>query len=126
MSPDKLKPFSESMQKTGGHVLLDPQLYCPRKFHKTLQKYDYFLKSDITNIEMGDCSAVVSSLAEINDNINSEAFILPSQTIAAYDERWNDVQNAVADLGRQYANGRKLYHTVSLTTIVTRWFVTNN
>lgn len=115
MSPNKLKPFSESLRKTGGRVLLDPQMYSPRKYHKNLQKYDYFPKSGITSVEMGDCGTVISSLAKMNDEMNTEAFILPSQTITTFDERWNKVQNAIAGQGRQFANGRKIFHTISLS-----------
>jgi hypothetical protein len=112
----KLKPFSASLWKTGGHVLLDPQMYSPRKYHKNLQKYNYFPKAGITNIEMGDCGDVIASLAQMNSEINSEAFILPSQTISKFDERWHKVQSAVANQGRQYANGRKLFQTISLSS----------
>lgn len=114
MQPDKVKPFSDSLKKKGGRVLLDPQMYSPRKYHKNLQKYGYFPKSNITTVEMGNCSDIISALAQINADINSEAFILPSQTITKFDERWNKVQSAVARQGRQFANGRKTYHTISL------------
>ncbi len=115
MLQSKLKPFSETLRKTGGRVLLDPQMYSPRKYHKNLQKYDYFPKSELTNIEMGDCSTVINALAQINAEINAEAFILPSQTIKKFDKRWDKVQNLVADQGRQFANGRKVYQTISLS-----------
>jgi hypothetical protein len=115
MTAGKLKPFSESLRKSGGQVLLDPQMYSPRKYHKNLQKYDYFPKDGITNIEMGDCNEVIASLAQINCEIDSEAFILPSQTISKFDERWHKVQTAVANQGRQYAAGRKTFQTISLS-----------
>ena len=113
--PEKVKPFSESLRKIGGQVLFDPQMYSPRKYHKNLQKYSYFPKDGITSIELGECGAVISALAKINDEIESEAFILPSQTITAYDERWNGVQNSVAVQGRHAANGRKTFQTLSLS-----------
>ncbi len=115
ISPEKLNTFSATIQKTGGSILLDPQIYSPRKYHRNLQKYDYFPKSGITKIEMGDCDAVISSLAKINTEINSEAFILPSQTITTFNERWDMIQKVVANKGRHYANERKLYQTISLS-----------
>jgi len=118
ISPDKVKPFSKSLQKVNGRVLIDPQMYSPRKYHKNLQKYDYFPKSGITSIEMGDCNDVLSALAKINSEINSEAFILPSQTISMFDERWHKVQNALAQKGRAFADGRKVFHTISLSSAV--------
>lgn len=115
IAPGKLKPFSESLQKTNGRVLLDPQMYSPRKYHKNLQRYDYFPKTEFTNIEMGDCGDVLSPLAKLNAEINAEAFILPSQTIIRYDDRWHRTQNSIANQGRHYAEGRKLYQTISLS-----------
>jgi len=44
ISPEKLNTFSATIQKTGGSILLDPQIYSPRKYHRNLQKYDYFPK----------------------------------------------------------------------------------
>lgn len=114
MQPNKVKPFSNSLRKKGGRVLFDPQMYSPRKYQKNLQKYDYFPKENITTVEMGDCTDIISELAHINDEIESEAFILPSQTIYKFDERWNKLQVTIAHQGRQFANGRKTYHTISL------------
>jgi len=118
ISPDKIAPFSKSLKKSNGKVLLDPQMYSPRKYHKNLQKYNYFPKTGITNIEMGNCRDVLSVLAQMNSEINSEAFILPSQTISKFDDRWHKIQNALANQGREFANGRKLFHTISLSSDV--------
>jgi len=118
ITSDKIVPFSKTLNKSNGKVLLDPQMYSPRKYHKNLQKYDYFPKTGITNIEMGDCRNVISVLARMNDEINSEAFILPSQTIIKFDERWHKIQSALANQGREFANGRKIFHTISLSSDV--------
>jgi hypothetical protein len=116
--PDKVKSFSKALKTVGGRVLFDPQMYSPRKYHKNLQKYEYFPKESITSIELGNCHSVISALAKMNDEIDSEAFILPSQTIGRIDERWSKVQNAISRQGRHAANGRKVLHTISLTSDV--------
>jgi hypothetical protein len=67
---------------------------------------------------MGDCRDVISVLARMNDEINSEAFILPSQTISKFDERWNKIQSVLVSQGRKFANGRKVFHTISLSSDV--------
>jgi hypothetical protein len=103
------------LRKVGGKVLFDPQMYSPRKYHKNLQQYEYFPKSGITSIELGECKSVISALATINDEINSEAFILPSSTTNIIDERWSEIQNSKSKQGRLLANGRKIIHTISLT-----------
>jgi len=115
IAPEKLKPYAESLKKAGGRVLFDPQMYSPRKHHKNLQKYDYFPKAKITDIELGDCGSVLSAIATINNEINSESFILPSQTIGKFDERWSKTQNSISRQGRTLADGKKMFHTISLT-----------
>jgi hypothetical protein len=116
MPPDKVKTFSDSLRKIGGQTLFDPQIYSPRKYHKNLQKYAYFPKTDITSIELGECSEIISALAKINDEINTQAFILPSQIIMKVNETWSRIQSAISEKARLIANGRKILHTISLTS----------
>ena len=118
ISPDKIAPFSKSFIKANGKVLLDPQMYSPSKYHKNLQKYDYFPKTGIVDMKPGDYCNALSALARINDEIGSEAFILPSQTILNYDEHWHKNQYMIAKQGRELANGRKVFHTISLSSDV--------
>jgi hypothetical protein len=111
---DKLSPFAASLQKVGGSVLFDPQLYTPRKYQKNLQTHDYWPQTDITSIELGECSDLLSKLAYINTTIGAEAFILPAHIINRIDDRWGNVQGAIANQGRRVANGQTLLLTVAL------------
>lgn len=111
---NKLAPFAASLRKLNGRVLFDPQLYSPRKYHKNLQKHDYWPKSGVTNIELGECRDLLISLANINATISSEAFILPSNIIAKVDERWGKIQSAIANQARQITNNQELLLTLAL------------
>lgn len=110
----KLLPFVETLGRVGGTVLLDPQLYAPRKYQKNLQKHDYWPQSDFTSIEMGDCSELLRKLADINALIGSEAFILPSSIINRIDNRWGRVQSAIADQARAVADNQRTLLTIAL------------
>ena len=110
----KLLPFAESMRKVGGTVLFDPQLYAPRNYQKNLQKHDYWPQSDFTNIALGECSELLTKLAEINTTLHAEAFILPSSIINRIDDRWGKVQGAIASQARKVAKGKRLLLTVAL------------
>jgi len=111
---DKLAPFAASLRKLKGRVLFDPQLYSPRKYHKNLQTHDYWPKSGVTNIELGECRDLLISLANINTTISSEAFILPSNIVTKIDERWSKIQSAIAKQARQIARDQELMLTVAL------------
>lgn len=111
---DKLKPFADSMRNVGGAVLLDPQLYAPRIYHKNLQTHDYWPQSDITSMEMGECGDLITKLAIINNSIKSEAFILPSSIINIIDDRWGMVQRAIAEKARTVASDQRTLITIAL------------
>jgi hypothetical protein len=110
-----LPSFSKDIRKMNGRVLLDPQMYSPRKYHRNLAPYSYWPQSGITGIELGDYGEVLRLLYRLNEQVESDAFILPSNTISKIDERWNHIQKNVSENGRQIANGRKVYHTIALS-----------
>jgi len=111
---DELAPFAVSLQKLNGKVLFDPQLYSPRKYHKNLQTHNYWPRSGVTDIELGDCRELLRSLANINATISSDAFILPSNIVSCVDERWCKIQSSIANQARQVAGNQKLLLTIAL------------
>jgi hypothetical protein len=111
---DKLQKFATLLSKFKGKVLLDPQLYIPRKQHKNLQQHEYWHLSGATNLELGDCRELITTLANINTEISSEVFILPSCIINKIDERWGKVQAKIANQARQITINQKLILTVAL------------
>lgn len=110
----KILSFAESMKKTGGKVLFDPQLYTPRKYQKNLQKHDYWPTTDITSVENGNCIDLLNNLADINISIDSEAFIIPSSVINKIDHRWVKMQGLLVDQTRVVANGQRVLLTLAL------------
>ena len=111
---DKLAPFAASLRKVSGSVLFDPQLYSPRKHHKNLEQHSYWSQDSATDIALGGCQELLSMLADINAQIESDAYILPSGIIDRIDERWGQIQGAIASQARQLANGRRTLLTVAL------------
>jgi len=111
---NKLHPFSQSILKLNGNVLFDPQLYTPRNYHKNLDKYSYWPQKNFTNIELGEYGEILESLHNINESIQSESFILPSNITAQIDNRWNSIQNSISNQSRKITNKRKIYHTIAL------------
>lgn len=110
----KLPIFANTLKKLNGRVLLDPQLYSPRKYHKNLQQHSYWPQTDVTNIELGNCRELITALAKINSEIASEAFILPSNIVAKVDKRWGNIQAEIANQAKQIANDQNLMLTVAL------------
>jgi len=110
----KLVAFATSLRKLNGKIFLDPQLYSPRKYHKNLLQHAYWPQSGVTNLELGDCRDLLSVLANINETIASEAFILPSNIVVKIDERWGKVQASIANHARHVTNSQKLLLTVAL------------
>jgi hypothetical protein len=110
----KLKPYSESIRKLGGSVLFDPQLYAPSKFQKNLQKHDYWPREDFTSIELSEYNEVLKRLADINLNLHTEMFILPSRIIDRVDDQWGKDQDTIASQARIVAKEQQLLLTVAL------------
>ena len=101
--PNNIGNFSDKVHKKNGRVFLDPQLYYPRKFHKKLSEYAYWPNEDITALEAGQFDQVVSGLADLNKEIDSDVFILPSTTAKRIDSLWNKVQKLIIESAQKYA-----------------------
>ena len=95
--PKNIRNYSDKVHKKNGRVLIDPQLYYPRKFHKKLSEYSYWPNEDITALEAGQFDKVVLGLAELNKDIDSEAFLLPTNTAKRIDGLWNKVQKMIIE-----------------------------
>lgn len=117
-TPDRLIKFGQSVSRMNGKSLLDPQLYCPRKYHKNLAQYSYWPQDSKTLFESGNCDSVIEPLAQLNAAINSKAFILPSSIVRNTDERWNFIQKCIIESARKYSPHSELLHTIALTSDV--------
>lgn len=118
ISQDKIINFSKIVHKKKGNVLLDPQLYYPRKNHKKLTQYSYWPKENITSLENGECDMLLKDLTELNKKLNSSSFILPSFTVNVINNRWNSFQKCIIEKARKYDNSFSLLHTLALSASV--------
>lgn len=110
-----LGKFSADIQKEGGEILFDPQLYYPRKFQKNLTAYEYWPQGDFTALEGGDFDRVVSGIADINYSIGTQTMILPAITANRIDHLWNKVQKICIDKSNIYASDLAKMHTIALS-----------
>ena len=93
--PNKVKGYATRVHKKKGKVLVDPQLYYPRQYQKKLSQYAYWPKSDITSLEMGQFDTVVEELSKLNNEVEAEAFLLPSITAKKIDDLWKKIQKII-------------------------------
>ena len=116
--PNKVKGYATRVHKKKGKVLVDPQLYYPRQYQKKLSQYAYWPKSDITSLEMGQFDTVVEELSKLNNEVEAEAFLLPSITAKKIDDLWNKIQKIIIESAKKYAPDMKYIHTISLSSDV--------
>ena len=110
--------FSSRIHKLGGNILLDPQLYYPRKLHKTLSQYDYWPKQEITLLETGNFDGVISKLADLNGGIGSSMMILPSFIAGKIDNHWDNLQKQIIESAKNHASQFATLHTIAITSDV--------
>ena len=75
--PEKVVSLAKKIQKAGGSVLFDPQMFYPKNAHNKLKIYDYWIDESAT---LSDCDAlrgVGQELLRINTEIDSDKIILP-------------------------------------------------
>ena len=117
---DRLVKFSNDIQKKKGKVLLDPQIYFPQKYHKNLSQYSYWCCDDITSLTSGKTSyqEILKPLVELNQSINAQALILPSFSVSAINDQWDEVQKKIIDCAYHFTKSYTLFHTISLSNEV--------
>lgn len=76
IAQDKLIPFSEKINKSGGRVLFDPQMFYPKEGHYKLQAYDYWppQNASFTDSRYENTN---KELLRINNSLNCPNIILP-------------------------------------------------
>lgn len=116
--PSKIKTYTAKVHKKNGKVIIDPQLYYPRKLQKKLAQYTYWPQDDFTLLESGQFDKVVQELSNLNKECNSDAFLLPSITAKKVDDLWNKVQRMIIENAKQYEPDMRYIHTVALSSDV--------
>ena len=118
ISPGKIVDYSAKVHKKGGRVLVDPQLYYPRKFQRKLSEYAYWPQEDITALEAGQFDKVVQELSLLNEKIEADMFLLPSNTTKRVDDIWNKVQKMIIECAKEYMPDTDQIHTIALSSDV--------
>ena len=81
VAPSKLSALSGKIQKVGGDVLFDPQLFYPKDGNSNLTKYSYWPETGITVDPSGTAKSIMSQLLNLNNEISSSAIIIPSMEL---------------------------------------------
>lgn len=115
IQPKSIVGFSSNVQKLGGNVLLDPQLYYPRKYHKNLPQYEYWPQEGITLLETGSFDTVIESLVQLNADVGAKIMILPSFTANRVDAIWDNLQRSIISCAKEKAPDYEFYHTIALS-----------
>lgn len=118
LDPNQLRKLSAALRKANGQVLLDPQFYLPSEDHDQLQKHDYWPVSYASGLFWSGAELIrlLESLIDLNNELNTESFILPGLFAQAADGGWMHRQETVieAALGLGIPSNR-LYATVALS-----------
>lgn len=118
LEPQQLVKLSASLRKANGQVLFDPQFYLPSEDHDKLQKHDYWPVNYASGLFWSGAELVrlLERLVDLNNDLNTESFILPGLFAQAADGGWLHRQETVieAALGLGIPS-KQLYATVALS-----------
>lgn len=80
-SQNQLVDFATKIQKCGGTVLFDPQMFYPKEGHYKLHSYDYWPNEGSSITSDSENQSINTELLRINNEINSPSIILPGKEI---------------------------------------------
>lgn len=115
ISPDRIQKFASTIKKANGNILFDPQMYFPRKNHKNLSQYKYWPKKNITFFEDGECKSQINDLYDLNNDLSTSGFILPSSIASKIDHIWDALQRNYIQIAKSYNPTCSLISTIALT-----------
>lgn len=116
--PKNIAKYATELHKKNGKVLIDPQLYYPRKYQKKLSEYDYWPQDDITILEEGQFGQVVDKLVSLNKETKADMFLLPSITVKKVDKLWDKMQKMIIQSAKKSAPNDEYIHTIALSSEV--------
>ena len=99
--PQNIGNYASKVHKKNGSILVDPQLYYPRKVQKKLSEYAFWPQEDITALESGQFDKVVYELSLLNKEIEADMFLLPSNTTNQVDHIWNRIQKTIIESAKK-------------------------
>lgn len=119
----QLITFSRKIRKLNGNVLFDPQFYSPSEDHQKLQRHDYWPTSYASGLFWSgtELTRLIESLIELNDELDTDFFILPGLFAQTVDSGWLHRQKTVIDEAiRLGVSPEKLYATVAVSGDATK------
>ena len=119
----RLPKCAVDIRASGGTVLLDPQFYLPDTDHSQLRSHEYWPDDyDSDEFWVGtDPAELLDSVAELNEQLHCDSFILPGLFAPAVEEHWLERQKILIQRAdEKYSKRSKLIATVALSADATR------
>ena len=121
-----LEKFSKEIRALNGKLYFDPQIFYPHDANTKLKEYDYWPQGSLS--DTSTLSSIHHYLLELNNNIGTEAIILPSTKLD--ETSFYRVIKQLSD-GANFFRGRtskKLYATLCIAseTIRNQEFIENS
>lgn len=123
LTDDQLSRVSGTIRSLpAGNVLVDPQFYLPHAEHERLCSHDYWPERYSTgDFWQGPAlTDLLSKLHNLNQAIQSIAFILPGLLADTINDDWLEIHRAILDEAVALNTGLPLYLTLALSADAAR------
>ncbi|MGB6329397.1 MAG: hypothetical protein WBF48_10750 [Halarcobacter sp.] len=108
--------FSDEIKKRNGKTLFDPQYYNPHADHKKLTEWRHWFNQYETSLlyENDYISNLFNEIKSINDNTQTDAYIIPGILCDNIDRHWLNPQQLFLDNASKYFTDKEKYATLAL------------
>ncbi|MEC3766890.1 hypothetical protein [Cupriavidus sp. SS-3] len=114
MTTSQMSQLSADIIRSGGEVLVDPQLYLPKANHQRLTSHDHWPNGGGLH-SPSELPRVLSALAERNNECGANKVILPGTLASRIDGTWISATELILDAaGRAGMNADQTILTVAL------------
>ena len=118
LSPAQLDRLANSINGlSGGHVLLDPQLYLPHSDHHRLLSHNFWPQNFDSQVfwTSPEMDIYIDRLIQRNHELGCSEFIVPGILAPQLSDDWLDVQNIIIDATLDMGCGLPTLGTVALS-----------
>lgn len=123
LNDGQLRRLAEDVGRIeGGKVLLDPQFYLPHADHDRLCSHDFW-PADFASgsfFEGPQMTALIRKIVELNEDLGTQAIILPGMLATAIDDLWLAHHQAFLTAARDLVGGTPIMCTLALDADTTR------
>jgi hypothetical protein len=107
---------------SNGRVLLDPQFYLPHADHERLCSHSYWPSDYQTGTfwQGPALTALLTNLRDLNESLNTRAFILPGLLATSVNADWLEVQRAILEEANALTTSVPLISTIALSADAAR------